>query len=53
MSRVQSQDSGAKYLCASNVSRDISKKLKYGKEIMLVLNKYTAQQEGIETAMVN
>lgn len=48
MSRVKSQDSGAKYLYASNVSRDISKKMKYGKGIMLVLNKYTAQQEGKE-----
>ena len=56
----ESQDSGAKYLYASNVSRNISKKLKYGKGIMLVLNEYTAQQEGEEkvgdveeTAMVN
>ena len=45
MSRVESQDSGAKYLYASNMSSEISKGLEYGKGIMLVLNKYTAQQE--------
>ena len=53
MSRVESAESENKYLHASNVSRDIIKKMKYGKGIMLVLNKYTAQQEGEETAMVN
>ena len=44
-SRVKPEESDNNYLYASNVSRDISKKMKYGKGIMLVLNKYTAQQE--------